>query len=445
MQVSAVDCNHLTTEQLIYLMENRGQKHMVETSKPSLYSHTQPSDRFVYGTLAGLLLVGLALRIFIAHVSLGGLAREYEYDEGGYVTVAMRIAQGLGFVDSSGKPTSFLSPGLPFLVAIPISLLGHNIVVIRVLMCLIESLLIPACYLLGASISGSRQVGLIAAAIAVLFPTWIVPSGTVMTDIPAAILIVCTGWMLIEAYHRKSPTWCAGSGILWGVATMVRPVTLSYAPGIIVWLLLVFPGWKMRLSAVAATLIAFTFVVAPWSIRNTYVYGTFVLTSTQGGSELYKANNPNATGILAVDHMLFSEALQQRYPKEEYPNEAVRSEMFQADARRFILENPRRFAELCFIRFIQLWKVYSPRVPLIDNVAVIGSLGLALPFFLIQVIRSGWRRGPEMLLVLIVLCHTAVHVVYTSIVRYRIPIEPLVIILAIQGFYWAFGRIEHRV
>jgi hypothetical protein len=123
----------------------------------------------------------------------------------------------------------------------------------------------------------------------------------------------------------------------------------------------------------------------------------------------------------------------------------VRSEMFQADARRFIIENPRRFAELCLIRFIQLWKVYSPRVPLIDNLAVIGSFGLALPFFLIQVIRSGWRRGPEMLLVLIVLCHTAVHVVYTSIVRYRIPIEPLVIILAIQGFYWAFGRIDHRV
>ena len=117
--------------------------------------------------------------------------------------------------------------------------------------------------------------------------------------------------------------------------------------------------------------------------------------------------------------------------------------MFQADAVRFILENPRRFAELCFIRFIQFWKLYSPRVPLINSLAVIASFGVALPFFLIQVIRCGWRRGPEMLLLFIIICHTSVHVIYISIVRYRMPIEPMVIVMAIQGFYWALGRFRH--
>jgi hypothetical protein len=68
---------------------------------------------------------------------------------------------------------------------------------------------------------------------------------------------------------------------------------------------------------------------------------------------------------------------------------------------------------------------------------VIFSFGIALPFFLVQVIRSAWRRGPEMLLFLIILCHTGLHMVYGSIVRYRIPIEPLVMVMAITGFCWS--------
>jgi hypothetical protein len=67
---------------------------------------------------------------------------------------------------------------------------------------------------------------------------------------------------------------------------------------------------------------------------------------------------------------------------------------------------------------------------------VILTFGAALPFFLIQVVRRAWYPGPEMLMLGIILCHTAAHVVFTSAVRYRIPIEPLVIILAIQGLRW---------
>jgi hypothetical protein len=221
---------------------------------------------------------------------------------------------------------------------------------------------------------------------------------------------------------------------------LMRAESLSYAPAIILWLLIVVRGWRRRLGAVAAVAITAACILAPWTIRNTRVHGMFVLISTQGGYELYKSNNPDATGILSFDHPHFIEVLDRRHSREKYPSEAARAQLFQADAVRFILENPYRFAELCFIRFIQFWKLYSPRVPLINSLAVIASLGLALPFFFIQVIRRGWRPGPEMLLLLVILCHTAVHVIYISIVRYRIPIEPMIVVMAIQGFYWALEQ-----
>lgn len=392
--------------------------------------------RRVGQSLALLFLLGFAVRLVVAHLLLGGLGRTFDGDESAYAGMALRLIEGMGFVDNRGNSTSILGPAVPLLVAIPTALLGPQIAGIRVFMCLIEALLVPVCYLLARSVGGSRKVGLTTATIAVIFPTWIVPSGAVMTDMPAAVLIALLVWLLVEGLRRESLLWIAGSGFVWGVAILTRAVSLSYAPAIILWLLLVMPDLKMRFAATGTIMISAALVVAPWSIRNTYVHGTFVLTSTQGGSEFNKGNNPMATGILAYDHAYFSENLQQRYPREQYVNEARRSSLYQADAVDFISKNPGRFLELCFIRFTELWKLYSPRVPLTASLAVIGSFGIALPFFLIQAVRRGWQRGPEMLLLLIIACHTAVHVVYTSIVRYRVPIEPFVIIMAIQGFCW---------
>ena len=401
--------------------------------------------RRVGQSLALLFLLGFAVRLVVAHLLLGGLGRTFDGDESAYAGMALRLIEGMGFVDNRGNSTSILGPAVPLLVAIPTALLGPQIAGIRVFMCLIEALLVPGCYLLARSVGGSRKVGLTTATIAVIFPTWIVPSGAVMTDMPAAVLIALLVWLLVEGLRRESLLWIAGSGFVWGVAILTRAVSLSYAPAIILWLLLVMPDLKMRFAATGTIMISAALVVAPWSIRNTYVHGTFVLTSTQGGSEFNKGNNPMATGILAYDHAYFSENLQQRYPREQYVNEARRSSLYQADAVDFISKNPGRFLELCFIRFTELWKLYSPRVPLTASLAVIGSFGIALPFFLIQAVRRGWQRGPEMLLLLIIACHTAVHVVYTSIVRYRVPIEPFVIIMAIQGFCWSYGRIQYGI
>jgi 4-amino-4-deoxy-L-arabinose transferase-like glycosyltransferase len=387
-----------------------------------------------------LLVVGFALRLFVGQTVVGGFSREYEGDEAGYVGLAAHVVQGMGFSDNAGAPRSYRMPGLPLLVAIPVSFTGENVIGIRIFMCFLESLLIPAFYLLVRTLTGSAKLGLIGGAIAIFFPTWVIPPGNVMTDIPAAILIVLITWMLIEGHRHQSLSWIVGAGLLWGAATLTRAGTLMYAPAIVLWLLLMMPDWKMRLASIVAVTISFAVVLAPWSIRNAYVHGKFVPLSTQGGVQLYISNNPEATGVMVIDQAYVDQTRAQRYPNF---SEAERDELFQAEAVKFIGENPRRFVELCLIRFVQLWKLYSARVPLSNSLVMIASFGIALPFFLIQVIRCGWRRRPEMLFLLIILCHTGLHMVYGSIVRYRIPIEPLVVVMAISGFSWTLSRFRY--
>ena len=418
---------------------------MINSLKIFLYKNEELSPHIVYRNLAVLTFIGFVVRIIAVEVLGDGLNGRYQGDEGLYISLATYLVEGRGFTNKDGMPISYPLPGLPLFLAMPVSIIGPRVAAIRTFMVVVGSLLIPACYLLSRSLTGSQKVGWIAAAIAVFFPTWVIPSSSILTDIPTTVSVTLMVWMLIEGYRRQSLSWLAGAGILWGITALTRAVYLVYAPGIVLWLLLIMPGWKRRLAAIVATVVPCACILAPWSMRNTHVYGTFVLISALEGRELYRANNPEAIGIDAIDDRHFNETLSQRYPKDQYPNEVVRSRLFQADAVRFIHENPLRFAQLCFIRFIQFWKLYSPRVPLSHSLIVIVSFGVALPFFLMQAIRLGWRRGPEMLLLFIILCHTVFHTVYSSNARYRIPIEPLIIVMAIAGLCWTVSRLRATV
>ena len=174
------------------------------------------SSKRILLELTLLTFAGFVVHILVAAILLGGLSRAYEGDESDYVYLATHIVQGSGFTDNSGHPTSGHTPGLPLLLTIPIWLVGPNITAIRIFMCLIESLLIPTCYLLARSLTGSARLGLLAAVIAIFFPSWIIPSGAVLTDIPAAILVTLMAWMLIEGHRRQSVLWVVGAGFVWG-------------------------------------------------------------------------------------------------------------------------------------------------------------------------------------------------------------------------------------
>ena len=401
-------------------------------------------DKIVWrdvAVLTVLVAVGFILRILVAELMLGGLSRDYEGDESSYVNLATHVTQGFGFTDNSGRPTSYRAPGLPSLLAIPISLIGPSVVGIRIFMCFVESFLIPAFYLLLKSVTGSVKLAFVAAVIGMFFPTWIISSGAVMGDIPAATLVTLMVWMMIEACRRQSLLWIVGAGVLWGAATITRAGSLIYGPAIILSSVLIMPGWKKRVGAVVCLTVPFVCILAPWSIRNAYVHGKFVPISTQAGIQLYISNNTDATGILAIDQARAEATAAQRYPELQHLSEVARNKLFQEEAVKFIRENPKRFAELSLIRIVEFWKLYSPRVPLSNSLVVIVSFGVALPFFLLQVLRRGWRRGPEMLLTLTILCHTGLHMVYGSIVRYRLPIEPLIIVMAISGFCWIWARL----
>jgi hypothetical protein len=260
-----------------------------------------------------------------------------------------------------------------------------------------------------------------------------------LTDTWSAILTGLAAWSLIEGWRRNSLPRFALAGLIGGAGVLFRATGLALLPGVVLWTLLVMPG-RRRFGAAALVCVTAAVVIAPWAVRNTIVQGEFVPISTQGGIELGIANNPRATGILNYDFDLFERELSAVHPRDSFASEAQRSERYQEDAVAFIRDNPGRFLRLCAVRLGELWKVYSPRVPLWQSLLTMCSFGIALPLAALQIARRGWRRGPTMLIVILIASHSAVHAVFTSVIRYRIAIEPLVLALAAAGFVWLVDR-----
>jgi 4-amino-4-deoxy-L-arabinose transferase-like glycosyltransferase len=385
--------------------------------------------------LATLTLLGFALRVGFTQMFDGGLTRPYTEDEPTYVNVARHVLAGEGYVRLNG-PTSMRTPGLPLIAGTVIAICGDNVVCMRLTMCFIGALIVPAIFLAGRAVVNER-IGLLAAMIGAVYPPWLYQSGAVLTDVPAAVLGCLVVWLLVRSWKEDSLPLVAGAGVLVGFTTLVRPTAIAFFVAAFVWLLIVMRTWRRGLSAALVMVVGFSVLIAPWCVRNYYAHGRFVFISSKSGSELWKSTNPYATGINSLDAF---EDKRIFFLDENSVNEADADRIYKAAAVKFIRENPGRFVELAGIKFVQLWKVWSPRVGLLPNLVTLLCFGPVLVLFLVGIFKFALRPGPELLLLLVIAGFTALHMVFTSMVRYRLPIEPLCLILALQVLVWFLER-----
>ena len=83
----------------------------------------------------------------------------------------------------------------------------------------------------------------------------------------------------------------AAAGLTAGLAMLVRPAMLVFLPLAALWLI------AHRRPALAAVLVVTSLAaIAPWTVRNIRVYGTFVLIASEGGVTFWTGNHPLARG-----------------------------------------------------------------------------------------------------------------------------------------------------
>jgi Dolichyl-phosphate-mannose-protein mannosyltransferase len=262
------------------------------------------------GSLMIVLLVALVLRVIWAFiVPVVPLSDSYAYD-----VFARNLASGVGYAWAPGQLTAHWPVGTSFIYSLLYRGFGFTYIPIVVFNICISLATIWLTMTLAARWFG-HQVAFTAGLLLAFWPAQIEFVSVLGSELIFNALLVT--WLVIWDSMRSKP-WVTGVilGVVAAATCYVRPTGLLIP---VVLLILdvvrdrriVDPTLKAALTVLIACLL-----IAPWSIRNTRLLGSFVQISTNGGVNFWEGNNPASDGStvpLPAAVMNMNEALRDRY------------------------------------------------------------------------------------------------------------------------------------
>jgi len=395
-------------------------------------------SRLHLSQLLVIMVTALAVRVaWVCMQPLGIDARTLP-DQAEYLQLGRNLLteKSLYFFDERFHQNVFAyrTPGYPVFVAIN----SGNVLLIRAAQALLDTTTVLAVYLLARRVLrdrigdiGAARVGLLSAALVALNPFLIYFSGLILSETLFTSLLAWTLVLLTVA----GPYALFGSSVLMGCAVLVRPSALCLTPmlaGVSVLLNtgrgIAYYRWTGLVRAGVASAVVMVMLL-PWAYRNHQVLGKWIWTTTNGGVTLYDGFWPGATG-----------ASDQRFLQTEQVDEAsVRDEVsrtsyYSAKARSAIVADPMRALRLAVVKVARMW---SP-VPLSSEYAGVKywvvALAFSLPFDVLVIVglcRSRMLTLPaKVLLTTGALYFTAIHAASVGSLRYRVPVEPPMAVIA---------------
>lgn len=337
------------------------------------------------------------------------------------------------------------TPGYPLFLAVCRFLFGDRPIAVRLVQAGLGVLCVWLVYRLTGQFVPEREGAerrrwtppLVAAALVAFHPYFIVTSALILTEALFLPLMLFGLWALAvlwpgddAAPRRYQRAWALGAGLAWGAAVLVRPSWALFPPAaLLVWV--VASGRGRRVAAIrwaGLVVLGGLVVMAPWWVRNERLFGRFVPTAIWTGASLYDGLNPRATGASDMDFMNEPEL----WPLDEETQDALLRDR----ALAFVRDRPGRTLELAVIKFARYWSPWPNAESFRSPLVALASASFTIPLFVLMA-RGLWdrRRDPRALVILAgpLLYFCALHMVFASSMRYRIPAEMPAMALAAIG------------
>jgi hypothetical protein len=388
--------------------------------------------------------LGVAALVFALKLGLGGIWFDLEgIVANGFAFgfevghIAGNIAAGHGFTVSPDSevylPTAWVSPLYPLILAGIFKLFGaYTLAAAQAMLvanCLFQAASAGLLYLLGVRFGG-RSVGLVAAFLFLVNPNgwqflaWAWPSQLF------AFLLLLHFYSLLVPIHRSRGL----AGATFALALMADGAAIAVAPVTLAHLYFANPtkaadAKRERRRSLGAALICFAIVVAPWTIRNAQQFGSINPLRGNVGVNLWVGNYPGANdesfhGLApspwhdAAEGKKFVALGERGY--DRLARERALAEIV-ARPGRFIVNSLTRFSGF----WLGEWWTGFGHIPWFYSLGLISLSALALR----GAIRAR-KLGTGALLAAILLFGGPYYLTVHGHGRYRVPIEPLMCLLA---------------
>lgn len=285
-----------------------------------------------------------------------------------------------------------------------------------------------------------EAVGLIAALLAAISPTMIVFSVLFLSETLFSVALLGSLILLAKLVHtdlasaarRRGIVLALFAGVAIGVACLVRPTWLLVGPGFVLLYVIFSKPRCMALSRGLLLLLGLTAVLWPWTHRNAGVaQGHFVPTTLWVGPSLYDGLNPTTNGN---SDMTFIETDRAYQRFSEYDAD----QFYRRKAWDFVKSNPGRTIELAWLKLQRFWWPW-PNAEQFGHWVVRWGVALFFVPTLIFAAMGGWKSRHQIWIWLLpaapILYFSAVHLVFVSSLRYRLPAEYPFLVLSAVGLY----------
>lgn len=390
------------------------------------------------------LFVALLVASVIRLVYIAYLDPEVHWpDERDYIQLSENLAKGRGYT-LQGQPTAFRAPGYPLFLA-PWSFLEMwSVTLIRVLHVLLGAVIMVLAFMLTRRFFSTSAANVVVWIIS-FYPYYIFLTGTVLSEVWFMVLLLGCTFLLLLYTEKKSQPLILVSGLLMGAAVLTRPSALALALAAVLWILTV--KRKLSWDVILLFILGLFVVVFPWTLRNKIVFNTFDITLNTGRN-LWLGNNEQTT-INSGSDIPMPPDLQQVIEKSSEP---VADDIYKQRALSFIKKHPVQTVELWAGKGLALWRP-GPS-PTTEGYTKQGTcIRLAsylsyVPVFILAV--CGWfmadreKRKIMRLWIFYALAFTVLHAVFISKVRFRLPLDIFLMIMAAFGILEIYRKIVNK-
>jgi 4-amino-4-deoxy-L-arabinose transferase-like glycosyltransferase len=359
---------------------------------------------------------------------------------------AISIGDGFSFL---GHPTAHWPPGYPFFLAGVFLIFGADTSNALVANAVIGALTVPLLYLVAHRALG-RAAAIASAAALAVFPGQILMADVVLAETLYTFELV--GFVALVTVLGRSRPALAALGVLAGLVALTR------GEGLLFPLIVLAFGWapgarRSALRHAAAVAVVMALTVTPWTIRNIDVAGGFVLVAANSSYTLWAGHNPRADGGPVYQSAAESARLSRM-------SEAGAASKQRGDAVAWALRHPLRELELIPLklrelargdsRLIETWINVPGQTPLGPRAAeLVGGVAGIASYALLAALIGGvaafgrhlWRiPTTRACLAFLALAVPLYGFVYYGNLRYRIPLEPLMLVVVAGAAAHAWGR-----
>ena len=290
--------------------------------------------------LVAVVILSLAVRLFAWWVARD---RVPVGDPFNYVEIAGNILSGRGMVidDPQLVPNlrAFYPPGYPLLLASIGLIFPLKATTFLVLNTAIDAAAAVLIARIGARL-GEERAGVVAGAAYFLWPEMMLLAPLAYKEGLVSLLVLVQIAALLGA-ARGERFAAAGFGIAAGLEALVQPAMapLSVLLALVLWP--EFPDFRAWMRKMAGAAAIACLVLAPWWLRNAFLFGQFVPFTTAGGAGLWVGATPLSDGSWV-----------QTPARLRIGDELTMSAAMGEEARRIITADPLGYLARCFGKVI---------------------------------------------------------------------------------------------